>query len=692
MPSTKDEIIEKLRDQLQSAKSGNTIAFANDSDIGNLKKKLDSLTGRKLAGSIEYLNKLINKSDNIDQKYSKIADDISAINSFYGDPNAAGHLNSDETYAFASSVVGGVKQDQRGKIFSAPSNIKRLQIFEEKSQLERQRNIVNSCLRNFIENDSILKDKDFENKFSLDFSEKLERGLNKLKYPKTLLEKIFHREGDNVADHSLHKDFIKKRNEYLAKLSSEIKGDKEGREYDKIISEFDLMIANLYAMGEIDDVSAKEISNHIRGQINKLGNDIDKTKLEKLNHELQNINQGVSAGAKGLQEKEAEMWKYRAMQMLLLMSPVGPVTFIFGPIFDWIDIFDFAGTLFQKDCSFGESVGEVMSKITTFGANDSWFDPIAKFFLDDIPLIKEPFELFTGIINSEFVGASLDLAGDFLTNSGIAALGLTALYSLWNLKSELEHHDDRKKVEDRYKKDIKQAFTRYSKEDPNFKSNIENLGNKIFDQAFIARQIKGLKKDLIEKYDAANDQEKQNLLEKYNIKNIYDKDGQSKSLEEKIRSDGLEKVLDEMLKPTKQGQYFVIDEELQKAIDANYNARIGDKGKGMAKEDIIENEKCRDQVKLVQDLLSRYKDDEGNIADIKKAQLFERSEEIKQMLENQYSNHQEIKKLTKDVFKEIKEIGIKDLENAFSKRGNLPPSTTKQISAKPLQRKIMVAC
>ena len=68
MPSTKDEIIEKLRDQLQSAKSDNTIAFANDSDIDNLKKKLDSLTGRKLAGSIEYLNKLINKSDNIDQK------------------------------------------------------------------------------------------------------------------------------------------------------------------------------------------------------------------------------------------------------------------------------------------------------------------------------------------------------------------------------------------------------------------------------------------------------------------------------------------------------------------------------------------------------------------------------------------------------------------------------------------------
>jgi len=363
-------------------------------------------------------------------------------------------------------------------------------------------------------------------------------------------------------------EFNKRVSDLISQSQNIIKADSDGRDYAAMISN----LANLAAYYDIDNSSYQEMMEMIKHNINSAGQTIDQERLNKLESDLENLNKDFLHKVEDLKEDEGKMWKWRLIQLLSLMSPVGPLA-IFGEVLNWVAIFESFGPLFEQGLTFGESVGNVMSTFT-FGLSDILgFDKVAEFFFDMVPLIKDPFELFTEIRNNEVVAGALDISSDIVVDDGIFALGLVGTYNILRLGTEINHHNKSHNVEKDFHKEAVAIFRKFNNSDPkNLEASAQQYARDIIDKGSKFNQIIDFKKlltDSIKKSDNS-------LLNDLKINDLFDAfknsalggEFKNSSLNDVISKTNIGYVVDLIFESSKENQD--IKGKLNESIDLFY--------------------------------------------------------------------------------------------------------------------------
>jgi hypothetical protein len=215
--------------------------------------------------------------------------------------------------------------------------------------------------------------------------------------------------------------------------------------------------------GILDHEEFVRMQKFIVEEIEKEGK-VNAKEMDDFNKKLQELESDMLKGLQGHVDTEDGMWKGRALQIFLLLTPLGA----FSQIFDYMEpLLELLGPLFDTNLSLGEGLGKIASSdvlnignlvfgddddfaghfgsIFDFGdhIHDAHIDEAIAYLVDETPIIKEITETLKFFTDSEIFQEAIGMASP-LMGSLLLKIGIGVLYSCSRAKGEIDH---REKVE-----------------------------------------------------------------------------------------------------------------------------------------------------------------------------------------------------------------------------------------------------
>ncbi len=321
---------------------------------------------------------------------------------------------------------------------------------------------------------------------------------------------------DHTEDKRYHK-FIDKRNELIASLLWSL--DPEDRtEYLRVL---DRVKGAMGSSDLMNPATFAQMQNLISEEIKK-EKGVNQKELDSFNEKLREINERMLADMEEIVEKEDDMFKWRVLQVFLILSPLGAFS-IAGEIFNYIDpLAELFGPLLDSSLTFGESLAEIgtSDKLGFVGdiADTMGFDEMVRFVFDEVPVVSDVLNAFKEIVLDNAVSQELfDIASPLL-GSPLLPIAIAAGYSFSQAGAEMDHYwgnpDDKKpganKIIERHNKDLEKLFEEFSEDTDQSKEHrirefcarrFQTFTRMYFDTEFIKSAVEADVEDL-EIFDA----------------------------------------------------------------------------------------------------------------------------------------------------------------------------------------------
>jgi len=182
--------------------------------------------------------------------------------------------------------------------------------------------------------------------------------------------------------------------------------------------------------GVFDDATFKEITNWIAAKM-KAEDAENSEAIKKYTEEMQKVNGAMLEAMKKHVSEEDTMWKFRALQLFLLISPFAAFS-AFGAIFNYINPLSQLVTPIFTSGHVASGIGSIVSS-PVFGPIGDLFqaiklDTAVTWLLDNVPIVNNVCEVFDVLNNAVFsnvVDVLMPLLGSPLLPLGIG-LGYSA--------------------------------------------------------------------------------------------------------------------------------------------------------------------------------------------------------------------------------------------------------------------------
>ncbi|MDX2083061.1 MAG: hypothetical protein SFV53_03630 [Rickettsiales bacterium] len=233
--------------------------------------------------------------------------------------------------------------------------------------------------------------------------------------------------------------------------------------------------------------------------------------IKKMDEEIQKYHDTMLSDMQEKLNKDDELWKYRALSMFLILTPIGAFS-IAGHVFSYIDpLTEIFGPLFGEG-----SIGEGMGKAVTSDAFGPFgtvmagmkIDVAVQAIFDNTPILNSLCDTVNCITDSQ-IGQNLMVAGSPLLGSPLLLLGIAATYPITSAPEELKNSRETKQLEKKHSKILEDSLPKFYKE---IKQNQETEAKRFVEKKFEIQKKANLDAKLAEFFE--------NYLQDYSVKPI----------------------------------------------------------------------------------------------------------------------------------------------------------------------------
>ena len=343
-----------------------------------------------------------------------------------------------------------------------------------------------------------------------------------------------------------YSNFIKARNEALAAAVWDL-NDKDNQSNIERLKECDQILDK--CDGILDSDSFRSMQKLIDDRLVPEDQKKKKQKIKELEDRLNELNNQMLAQMDQIKEDENAMWKLRALQLVLILTPFGAFSFI-G--LDYMELLgNVFGPLFDSSMSIGEGMNySINNELDFVGKSASAFgvDEMSQFLFDDIPITGDIFSAINVLTGSDLGQMGVALAGNALQTDA-ALFAIAAGGVIWGLTNEIDHRETTNKIIDGKHKELEKIFEEYRKDTIQQKSEVmDGDGEKMINATKYAHQRLQVFQDMYRETKFLNflkelDPNKEDDKALFNIfKDIRFKvDGENKTLSD-IGNKGLDKL------------------------------------------------------------------------------------------------------------------------------------------------------
>jgi hypothetical protein len=235
--------------------------------------------------------------------------------------------------------------------------------------------------------------------------------------------------------------YFEKRNELLANLALKAGGRFQSSNfYLKLLEKINNDLAGSDDL--MDPATFAKMQKLISDEISKEEN-INKQELEALNSRMREANRQMLYGWQEHVDESDRLWKYRFLQMFLLLTPIGAFS-IAGHIFSYMDpVMQFLGPLFDGSTTLSEGIGSMVSS-DGLGAFGKVFEAIRlddaiEFLLDKTPIINNLLEAVNYLTDNEMAQSFFGTVGPGFS-SPLILMAVFGVYSFFRADVEVQHY------------------------------------------------------------------------------------------------------------------------------------------------------------------------------------------------------------------------------------------------------------
>ncbi len=187
--------------------------------------------------------------------------------------------------------------------------------------------------------------------------------------------------------------------------------------------------------GLLDEKSFSELTKIITEEIKK-DEGANKEQMTKFNERINDLNKKVLESAKEQTEDSDAMFKWRVLQVALIITPFAGVS-IMGPITNI-----FSG-VFMNAGGIGQGIASLATSEYTgpFGQLCEWLhlDEVIRWLLCDMPVISDAVGVVDSALSSDLVQGVLEGAIVPLAGSSIVPVAIAGVFSLFRANSEIAY-------------------------------------------------------------------------------------------------------------------------------------------------------------------------------------------------------------------------------------------------------------
>ncbi len=267
-----------------------------------------------------------------------------------------------------------------------------------------------------------------------------------------------------ASDNKIYKDFLTRRNELISKMLWKAGPNAQD-------SSFYLKVLNKVnnALDGSDDIMDQATFQRMQKLISdeiKVEDAALKAELEAFNKKLNDMNDSMLAGLQNHVDEDDRLWKYRCLQIFLLLTPMGAFS-IAGQVFSYIDpLMELIGPLFDAGKTLGEGLGDMASSdvLGPFGKIVQAFriDDGIQLFFDKTPIVNDLCEVFDFATDNDLVQNALGAASP-LQFSPIALLAPAGLYSFFRADAEITQYQKVSAYQESQQKALETIFKEFEK-------------------------------------------------------------------------------------------------------------------------------------------------------------------------------------------------------------------------------------
>ncbi len=231
--------------------------------------------------------------------------------------------------------------------------------------------------------------------------------------------------------------------EYRTILDERIKNlkhsiDPEKSKYAKILER---MASSLKSSQDpLEIASCDSLCQMIQAQIDTENKEY-KEAIDKLDKEVSDLTKEMMGKVQADIDKSDEQWKYRAMSMFLIFTPLGAFS-IAGQVFNYLDpLVEIFGPIFEANKSLGEGFADAITS-KQFGFLGQMMDKMeidkaVETIIDKTPILSNFTEIINSLLDSEIAqNAGGQLAP--MLDSPLTLIAIAASFSLSRAPAELD--------------------------------------------------------------------------------------------------------------------------------------------------------------------------------------------------------------------------------------------------------------
>ncbi len=267
-----------------------------------------------------------------------------------------------------------------------------------------------------------------------------------------------------ASDSVTYKDFLTRRNELISNMLWKAGPNAQDSSfYLKVLNKVNSALAGSDDI--MDQATFQKMQKLITDEI-KVEDTAVKAELDAFNKKLNDMNDSMLAGLQEHVDEDDRLWKYRCLQIFLLLTPIGAFS-IAGQVFSYIDPFmELIGPLFDAGKTLGEGLGDMASSdvLGPFGKIAEAFriDDGIQLFFDKTPIVSNLCEIFDFLTDNDLVQNALGAASP-LQFSPIALLAPAVLYSFFRADAEITQYQKISTYQESQQKALEEIFKTFEK-------------------------------------------------------------------------------------------------------------------------------------------------------------------------------------------------------------------------------------
>lgn len=304
---------------------------------------------------------------------------------------------------------------------------------------------------------------------------------------------IIHK--SKAADDDRYRNYLQKRSALLAQMAWSMgNNSRDGAAHTRVLKAINDVLQG--SDDVMDQAIFAKMQTIITNEI-KAEDAATKEELEDFNKKMQSLNKKMLDGLQGQVNTEDEMWKYRVLQVFLLVTPLGAFS-VAGQLFNYLDpLIELIGPIFDAHTSLSEGIASMTSSkvLGPFGkiAEFVRLDEGIEIVLDKTPILSDLLDVVDYALDSNIVQSGMATAAP-LKDAPLVFAGIAAVNSFFRFDAELTHHQKTRKFIDEQEKTLEDEIRRFQTERESGREKDDDRG--ISDADALKPKNLGLKKRL----------------------------------------------------------------------------------------------------------------------------------------------------------------------------------------------------